>query len=68
MHQMSIAGKRDQFTRDDLNGIGQEMNIKSSNKIIDEIVETVSDWPSYAKDAGVEQSQVEGIGIVHRLL
>ena len=68
MHQMSIAGKRDLFTRGDLNGIGKEMNIKTSNKIINEIVETVSAWLDYAKDAGVKKSQIEGIGRVHRLL
>lgn len=67
-HQMSIAGKRDQFTRDDLNGIGKEMNIKASNKIINEIVEMVSDWPNYAKVAGVKQSQIKKIGNVHRFL
>jgi len=34
----------DQFIRDDLNGIGKEMNVKSSNKIIDEIVEIETVW------------------------
>ncbi|TDI86722.1 MAG: type II toxin-antitoxin system HipA family toxin [Caldithrix sp.] len=68
MHQMSINGKRDNFTRDDLNAVGREMNIKSSNRIIDEIVEAVSTWPGFAKDAGVESLQIEAIAGTHRLL
>ncbi|MCZ6594512.1 MAG: HipA domain-containing protein, partial [Bacteroidetes bacterium] len=68
MHQMSINGKRDDFTRDDLNAVGREMNIKSSNRIIDEVIEAVSIWPGFAKNAGVQNSQVEAIRRVHRLL
>ncbi len=66
MHQMSINGKRDNFTRDDLNAVGREMNIKSSNRITDEIVEAVSNWPGFAKDAGVESLQIEAIAGTHR--
>ena len=68
MHQMSINGKRDNFTRDDLNAVGKEMNIKSSNRITDEIVEAVSTWPGFAKEAGVENSQIEAIAGTHRFL
>lgn len=68
MHQMSINGKRDNFTRDDLNAVGREMNIKSSNRITDEIVEAVSNWPGFAKDAGVERLQIEAIAGTHRFL
>jgi len=67
-HQMSINGKRDNFLKQDLISVGKEMNIKSSGMIIDEIVEVVSSWPSFAKDAGVEFSQIKAIGKSHRLL
>lgn len=67
-HQMSINGKRDDFIRDDLLSIGREMNIKSCAAIIDEIVEVVSNWAEYAKNAGVRASQIQAIGKVHRLL
>ena len=67
-HQMSINGKRDDFVRDDLLSIGREMNIKSCAAIIDEIVEVVSNWPRYAKDAEVKASQIRAIGNTHRLL
>jgi serine/threonine-protein kinase HipA len=67
-HQMSINGKRDDFMKDDLLQVGKEMNIKSSLKIINEIIEIVAKWPDYAFIAGVELSQNKSIGKAHRLL
>lgn len=67
-HQMSINGKRDNFIRDDLLSVSKEMNIKSSDRIISDIVEVVSNWPTFAKDAGVEVSQLKSIRKTHRLL
>lgn len=66
-HQMSINGKRDNFLRDDLIMVGSEMNIKSGKKIIDGIIEVVSNWLDFAKDAGVEVGQSKSIGKTHRL-
>ena len=67
-HQMSINGKRDNFLKQDLISLAKEMNIKSSGRIIDEIVEVVSSWPNFARDTGVEFSQIKAIGKSHRLL
>jgi serine/threonine-protein kinase HipA len=67
-HQMSINGKRDDFIKDDLLRVGNEMNIKSSHKIIDEIIEIATKWTDYALIAGVESSQSKSIGKTHRLL
>jgi len=67
-HQMSINGKRDIFFKDDLISVGKEMNIRSSHKIIDEIIEVVSEWPKFAKDAGVEAQRIKLIGKMHCLL
>ena len=67
-HQMSINGKRDDFSKDDLLQVGKEMNIKSRLKIIDEIVVVVANWSDFAKNAKVEPSQIKSIGKAHRLL
>ncbi len=67
-HQMSINGKRDNFIRDDLLSVSKEMNIKSGDRIISDIVEVVSNWPTFAKDTGVEVSQLKSIRKTHRLL
>ena len=64
-HQMSINGKRDDFSKDDLILVGNEMNIKASERIIDDIVEVVSSWPDFAKDSGVDVSQIKSIGTTH---
>jgi serine/threonine-protein kinase HipA len=67
-HQMSINRKRDDITRDDLLRVGKEMSVKRCGTIIDEVVDTVSNWPAYAKDAGVEPAKIQSIGRVHRLV
>lgn len=67
-HQMSINGKRDEFIKDDLIHVGKEMNIKSCERIIDDIIEVVSQWPGYAINAGVETAQIKSISKAHRFL
>lgn len=67
-HQMSINGKRENISREDLMAVGREMNIKACNKIIDEITDVVSKWSEFAKTAGVEKSQIDGISRTHHLL
>ncbi|MFL0808838.1 MAG: type II toxin-antitoxin system HipA family toxin [Agarilytica sp.] len=56
-HQMSVNGKRDQFEQDDLivvaNLIGNFREVKS---IIRQVVDVVTEWPHYAKRAGVFES------------
>jgi serine/threonine-protein kinase HipA len=68
-HQMSINGKRENFLKEDLSQVGKEMSIKSYNKIINEIVEVVSNWPTFAKakDVGIDDSKIKSIGSTHRL-
>ena len=51
-HQMTLAGKRDGFTRDDLSTVGREMSIKKSTDIIAEVVEAVGRWAEFAAEVG----------------
>jgi serine/threonine-protein kinase HipA len=67
-HQMSIGGKRDGITRADLLQVGTEMSVKQCPAIIDDVVGAVSNWPDYAKDAGVDPAKVRSIGNAHQLL
>lgn len=66
-HQMSINGKRDDFLKDDLIEFSKEMNIKSGERIFKDIIDVVSKWPDFAKEAGVFPSQIQTIGRTHRL-
>ncbi|MCH7589075.1 MAG: type II toxin-antitoxin system HipA family toxin [Chloroflexi bacterium] len=67
-HQMTINGKRDAFLKDDLLHVGEEMGIRGAKQILDQIVEVVSNWELFAKDAGVEESQVKSVANAHRPL
>jgi len=66
-HQMSIHGKRDDFTKQDLINVGKAMNIKSCEAIIEEVVEAVSQWPQLSKESGVEKVHIVAIEKAHRL-
>ena len=60
-HQMSINGKFDDITRDDLLTFAHRNNIKEAASIIDEICEAVSHWSEMAKDCGVKQEIIDAI-------
>ncbi len=65
-HQMSLNGKRDDFTREDLLAPAGKFR-KEAEKIIDEVTEIVSQWPKYAKGAGVLPDFARQIQRTHRL-
>lgn len=56
-HQMSLNNKRDGFTRDDLVAFAMFAGIKkpAANKMVKHVLGVVSNWPQFAKDAGVER-------------
>jgi len=66
-HQMSINGKRAEFNLDDLYKVGIGNTIKSYKHIINEITDSVSRWPEFAKEAGVEKSFIKEISDNQRL-
>jgi len=68
VHQMSINGKRDNFTRSDLLHVAQSMNIKKPDEIIEEVTTAVSNWRVVAADCGVPEPQIKAIEATHRVL
>jgi serine/threonine-protein kinase HipA len=62
-HQMSINGKREDFTRLDFREAGRRALLKrgASERILEKIEAVVSDWPSYAEQAGVSEEHTEQI-------
>jgi serine/threonine-protein kinase HipA len=60
-HQMSINGKFDNITREDLLSFAHQNNIKEAPAIIDEVCEATSHWPEIAKDCGVPSAMVNEI-------
>ncbi|MDT8367188.1 MAG: type II toxin-antitoxin system HipA family toxin [bacterium] len=67
-HQMTVNGKRDQFTRNDLLAVSEEAGIKKADRILEHIADIIMDWPRYARDAGVPEDRIEKIGREHRRL
>ena len=61
-HQMSLNGKQDNFTIEDLQKVGENMGIRSYKAIIEEVAESVSHWMEYAKDCGVRADHADTIG------
>jgi serine/threonine-protein kinase HipA len=57
-HQLSLNGKQDDFTRQDLLTVGEKMGIRRCGDIIEEVANAVSRWQTIAKDCGVRESHV----------
>ena len=60
-HQMSINGKFDDITRQDLLDFARMNNIKDASLIIDEICEAASHWPQIACECDVPAEMIEAI-------
>jgi serine/threonine-protein kinase HipA len=54
-HALSINGKRKDITKKDLLKVAEQMNIKRSAIIIEEIAEIISNWAKYASEVDVDQ-------------
>lgn len=60
-HQMSINGKFDDINRNDIITLAKNMNIKKANQKIDNIIDAVSKWKDFAKEAKVAKEQIKSI-------
>lgn len=69
LHQMSINGKRDGFTVEDLREVADVITLKrgAANHILAEVTEAVSAWPEMADRAGLGEERIERIRRDHRL-
>ena len=68
-HQMSLNGKRDNFTLEDFRACARAATMKRgrAEAIIQEVREVVSRWPDYAEEAGVSTLWRERIAQTLRL-
>lgn len=60
-HQMSINGKFDNITRDDLMEFAKRNNIKDAGLIIDMVIECASRWPTVARECEVPEKMIDAI-------
>jgi len=68
-HQMSVAGKRDGFTVENLRACAQTASMKrdAAERILKEVSDAVADWPRFAAEAGVPEDRAAAIASTHRL-
>jgi serine/threonine-protein kinase HipA len=68
-HQMTINGKSNDFTREDFEAVAQVAGLKRGKHedILIEVMDTVKEWPRYAKTAGVPDSQRDEITLTLRM-
>ena len=60
-HALSINGKRQGITRDDLLEVGRQMNVKKAPVIISQISEVVERWHEFAEQVKVESELRDAI-------
>lgn len=61
VHQMSVNGKFDNITRDDLLELGARNNIRNASYIIDEVCDVCATWPTIAKECDVPKNIIDKI-------
>lgn len=68
-HQMTLNGKRDGFTREDVNACASIAGLKRgrADTMLEEVCQVVSRWPTFAEQAGVAESWIEQVKKHHRL-
>jgi serine/threonine-protein kinase HipA len=64
-HLMSANGKFQNFEIDDLLVISDRFGIGQARAIVDEVKSALSEWPSFAKKAGVGKKEIEHIQKLH---
>lgn len=68
-HQMSINGKRDDFTLADFIACANSTSMKRgrAKTILAEVTETVSQWHQFANQANIDKSWAKQVAQAHRL-
>jgi serine/threonine-protein kinase HipA len=68
-HQMSVNGKRDGFTVEDLRRVAEMASMKRgrTEEILARVTEAVRAWPELAASAGIDDDRAERISETHRL-
>jgi serine/threonine-protein kinase HipA len=69
-HQMSIAGRREEITREDLRACARTASMRRgrADDLIDDVAAAVARWREFADEAGVDEEHVERIARAHRAL
>ena len=64
---MTLNGKRDNFTLQDIIAVGESISIPKPQTVIREVRDSVERWPEFAQKAGVSKQRTHEIRKYHRL-
>jgi serine/threonine-protein kinase HipA len=67
-HQMSVNGKFDDITRDDLLEEGDRFQVRRPKDLFAQVRAALENWPAYAKEAGLRHSTRDRVAADFRLL
>ena len=68
-HQMSINGKREMFTKQDLTSLAKLAGIKTNRalEMLDQVITTMKSWPEVAGNVGITEGRIRQIQAAHCL-
>jgi serine/threonine-protein kinase HipA len=68
-HQMSLNGKRDFFTKEDLSSFAKLAGIKTNRayEMLNHVIMIMRTWPDVAEKVGVAEDRIKQIKSTHRL-
>lgn len=69
-HQLSLNGKREDFTFEDIDACAKGLSLRRSlaREVVDELASVVAHWPEFAAEAGVPDERAAEIGREYRSL
>ncbi len=67
MHQMSVNGKRNDFTMLDLITVGEKISYKNHKEAIQQVTNVITNWNDYASKAGIPEKQANQLAKAFRL-
>lgn len=56
-HQMSVHGKRDHITKEDLLAVAASIGHKGGSEDIENCIDKIHDWSTFAEQAGISKAQ-----------
>jgi serine/threonine-protein kinase HipA len=67
-HQMLLAGKASDITRQDLLNTARQFDVHQAARRLDRIAAVLKEWPVYAARAGVPEAEIRRIGALQSIL
>jgi serine/threonine-protein kinase HipA len=67
-HLMSVNGKYKDFTTEDIFEVADRFGVGEAKQLIVQVREAIKSWPTFAKEAGLNDEEINRIRKLHILL